>query len=83
MEGTAFGRYRLVKMLGRGGMGEVWRADDTATERVVALKLLQTHLVNDPSFEQRFRREARAAAGLKNPHIVPIYDFGEINGRFS
>lgn len=80
-EGRPFGRYRLIELLGRGGMGEVWRAFDTGTERVVALKLLRTHLVDDPSFEQRFRREARAAADLDHPYVVPIYDFGEIEGR--
>ena len=81
MEGTPFGRYRLVELLGRGGMGEVWRAFDTATERVVALKVLPAHLADDPLFQQRFRREARAAAGLNDPHVVPIHDFGEIEGR--
>jgi serine/threonine protein phosphatase PrpC/predicted Ser/Thr protein kinase len=81
LDGTPFGRYRLVKLLGRGGMGEVWRAFDTATDRVVALKVLPAHLVDDKMFQQRFRREARAAAALNDPHIVPIHDFGEIDGR--
>ena len=81
MDGTPFGRYRLIELLGRGGMGEVWRAFDTETQRVVALKLLPPHLASDPQFEQRFRREAFAAAGLANPHIVPIHYFGEIDGR--
>ncbi|WP_082946872.1 serine/threonine-protein kinase PknH/PknJ [Mycobacterium sp. ACS4054] len=81
MEGTPFGRYRLVDLLGRGGMGEVWRAFDTVTERTVAIKVLPTHLADDNLFQQRFRREARAAAGLDEPHVVPIFDFGEIDGR--
>lgn len=81
MEDTPFGRYRLVELLGRGGMGEVWRAFDTATERVVAIKLLPPHLANDDAFIERFRREARIAASLEEPHIVPIYDFGEIDDR--
>lgn len=81
MDGTTFGRYRLVGLLGRGGMGEVWRAFDTATDRVVALKVLPAHLVDDQKFQQRFRREAKAAAGLNDPHVVPIHDFGEIDGR--
>lgn len=81
MEGTPFGRYRLVELLGRGGMGEVWRAFDTVTERTVAIKVLPPHLADDNQFQQRFRREAKAAAGLDEPHVVPIFDFGEIEGR--
>jgi serine/threonine protein kinase len=81
MEGTPFGRYRLIELLGRGGMGEVWKAFDTVTNRVVAVKVLPANLANDPQFEQRFRREAFAAAGLANPHVVPIHTFGEIDGR--
>ena len=61
MEGTAFGRYRLVELLGRGGIGEVWRAHDTATYRVVAVKVLPPHLAQDSGFSERFRREAHAA----------------------
>jgi len=81
LEGTPFGRYRLVELLGQGGMGDVWRAYDTVTDRVVAVKVLPAHLANDQTFQERFRREARAAAGLNNPHVVPIHDFGEIDGR--
>ena len=81
MEGTPFGRYRLLVLLGRGGMGEVWRAFDTATDRVVAVKVLPEALASDPVFEQRFRREAFAAAGLTDPHVVPIHNFGDIDGR--
>ena len=81
MDGTPFGRYKLVELLGRGGMGDVWRAYDTVTDRVVAVKVLPAHLADDQTFQERFRREARAAAGLNNPHVVPIHDFGEIDGR--
>lgn len=82
MEGTPFGRYRLLDLLGRGGMGEVWRARDTATNnRTVAIKLLPAHLANDQEFVWRFRREADAAAQLNNPHIIPIHTYGEIGGR--
>ena len=80
-EGTPFGRYKLIELLGRGGMGEVWRAHDTAIDRIVALKMLLPHYASDPDFEQRFRREARAAARLDDPHVVPIYDVGEIDDR--
>jgi serine/threonine kinase PknH len=76
-----FGRYQLVSLLGEGGMGEVWRAHDTVTDRVVAIKLLPPRLSKDDDFQQRFRREAHAAARLETPHVVPIYDYGEIDGR--
>jgi serine/threonine protein kinase len=81
VEGTPFGRYRLVELLGRGGMGEVWKAFDTATQRVVAVKVLPAQLAADPVFEKRFRREAFTAASLNEPHVVPIHNFGEIEGR--
>jgi serine/threonine protein kinase len=80
-DGTPFGRYRLLGLLGRGGMGEVWRAFDTVTERVVALKVLPAQYAYDALFQERFRREARSAAALDEPHVVPIHDFGEIDGR--
>ncbi len=81
MEATSFGRYRLQDLLGRGGMGEVWRAYDTATNRIVAIKLLPPQLAADQTFVARFRREAEAAAQLNNPHIIPIHNYGEIEGR--
>ena len=81
MEDTPFGRYRLLELLGRGGMGEVWRAHDTATDRIVAVKVLPAHLAQDETFLQRFRREAHAAARLNNPHVIPIHNYGEIDGR--
>ncbi len=81
MDGTPFGRYRLVELLGRGGMGEVWRAFDTAMNRVVALKLLPPNLADDEQYQARFRREAQMAARLDEPHVVPIHDFGEIDDR--
>jgi serine/threonine protein kinase len=81
VDGAPFGHYRLIELLGRGGMGEVWRAHDTAIDRTVAIKMLLPHFAQDKTFEQRFRREARAAARLDDPHVVPIYDVGEINGR--
>src|ERR1700731_4089420 len=62
-------------------MGEVWKAFDTATQGVVAVKVLPAQLAADPVFEQRFRREAFTAAALSEPHVVPIHNFGEIDGR--
>jgi serine/threonine protein kinase len=80
-QGTPFGQYRLIELIGRGGMGEVWRAYDSTTQRVVAVKVLSAGVADDKTFEQRFRREALAAAGLSDPHVVPIHHFGEIEGR--
>jgi serine/threonine kinase PknH len=81
LDGRPFGRYRLIALLGRGGMGEVWRAFDTATNRTVAIKVLPAHLGQDHTFAQRFRREAEAAAQLNSPHVIPIHGYGEIDGR--
>ncbi|MGY1787198.1 protein kinase domain-containing protein [Geodermatophilus sp. SYSU D00698] len=76
-----FGRYLLEEMIGAGGMGEVWRARDTRFDRLVALKLLPEALNRDTEFAARFRRESYVAARLREPHVVPIHDFGEIDGR--
>ena len=81
MDATPFGHYQLQKLIGRGGMGEVYRAYDTKTDRIVALKVLPHHLAEDATFQQRFRRESQAAAGLNDPHVVPIHGYGEIDGR--
>ncbi|WP_029116277.1 bifunctional serine/threonine-protein kinase/transporter substrate-binding domain-containing protein [Mycobacterium sp. URHB0044] len=81
MDATPFGHYQLLELLGRGGMGQVFRARDTVTDRIVALKVLPSHLAGDPVFQQRFRREAHAAAGLTDPHVVPIHGYGEIDGQ--
>ena len=81
MDATPFGHYQLQQLIGRGGMGEVYLAYDTKTDRVVALKVLPHHLAEDATFQQRFRRESQAAAGLNDPHVVPIHGFGEIDGR--
>ncbi|HEY6649710.1 MAG TPA: bifunctional serine/threonine-protein kinase/transporter substrate-binding domain-containing protein [Mycobacterium sp.] len=81
MDATPFGHYQLQQLIGRGGMGEVYRAYDTKTDRIVALKVLPHHLAEDATFQQRFRRESQAAAGLNDPHVVPIHGYGEIDGR--
>ncbi|MBF6222665.1 serine/threonine protein kinase [Nocardia abscessus] len=81
MNGIAFGRYRLQELIGEGGMGQVWRAYDTVTDRIVAIKLLPEHFAVDPSFRERFRREAHDTAQLREPHVVPIHGYGEIDGH--
>ncbi|MBB5957975.1 WD40 repeat protein [Saccharothrix tamanrassetensis] len=75
-----FGPYRILGMLGQGGMGVVYRAHDTVNDRVVALKKLPAS-VADPEFRARFQRESRLAAALSHPNIVPVHDFGEIDGQ--
>ncbi|PSL43174.1 serine/threonine-protein kinase [Saccharothrix carnea] len=77
----AFGPYRVGELLGRGGMGEVHRAHDTAHDRVVALKRLSAVHNDDEEFRARFRRESRIAARLREPHVIPIHAYGEIDGR--
>jgi serine/threonine protein kinase len=76
-----FGPYRMEGLIARGGMGEVHRAYDTRHDRVVALKLLTDHAATDEDFRKRFKREAHAAARLREPHVIPIHAYGEIDGR--
>ena len=77
------GRYRLVELLGQGGMATIYRATDTGLNRDVALKLLRPEYLRDPDFSSRFRQEAQAAASLSHPNVVTVYDYGEDpNGPF-
>src|SRR6266700_1662166 len=76
-QGQMLGRYRMIRLIGRGGMGEVWLAEDTELRRQVAVKLLPSVLASDESYLHAFEYEARAAAALEHPHILPVHDFGE------
>jgi len=74
--GTLLGRYRLLERAGAGGMSEVWRAEDQTLHRTVAVKVIHDPIAADPTFAERFLREARLVAGLEHPHILSVYDFG-------
>ncbi|MFI7664201.1 serine/threonine-protein kinase [Nocardia sp. NPDC049526] len=78
--GGSFGNYHLERLVGRGGMGEVWSARDR-TGSTVALKVLSAAYSADPGYRRRFEREARLGAQVRNPHIVPIHAFGEVDGH--
>lgn len=78
---TWFGHYRLDRLLGTGGTGQVWLARDTVADRAVALKVLACSHAADPTCRLRFTREARLAAQAPGPHRVPIHTFGELDGR--
>ncbi|MFE3100883.1 serine/threonine-protein kinase [Nocardia tengchongensis] len=78
--GSRFGQYELRRLLGVGGMGEVYEAYDTVRDRVVAVKLLDVDLARQPTYVERFRRESRTAAKLQEPHVIPVHDWGEVDG---
>jgi serine/threonine protein kinase len=78
--GTMFGPYEIRSLIGAGGMGEVYRAYDTVKDRTVAVKLLRPVFAADRGFQDRFRRESRLAAQLQEPHVIPVHDWGEIDG---
>jgi hypothetical protein len=78
--GLRLGPYRVDERIGRGGMGEVYRARDTRLDRLVAIKVLPAHVAGDADLKQRFEREARTLATISDPHICPVFDVGQQDG---
>ena len=79
---TVDGRYKILGRIGSGGMADVYLAQDTHLGREVALKVLHRRFAQDAEFVERFRREAKAAAGLQHPNVVGVYDRGDHDGTY-
>ena len=80
--GSQIGVYAIETELGRGGMGVVYRAEDLALRRPVALKVLLPHLLDDSAARARFQREIQTTVAIEHPHVVPVYAAGLEEGRF-
>ncbi|MFN2569201.1 MAG: protein kinase, partial [Candidatus Dormibacteria bacterium] len=78
--GGTIGNYRIEGVLGGGGMGQVYRGMHVLLQRPAAIKVMHPHLAAEPAFRARFIQEAKAAAALRHPHIVEVYDFGDERG---
>ena len=81
MIGRTISHYKILSEVGRGGMGVVYKAEDTKLERPVALKFLAAHAIEDPEHKARFVREAKAAARLDHQNICPVYEIDEADGQ--
>src|SRR3954470_7256987 len=79
--GSEFGDWRIDRLIGRGGMGVVYRATDRRLNRPVAIKLIADDRAGDPGFRERFEREAQLTAAIDHPNVIPVYAAGEIDGQ--
>ena len=77
----SLGEYTITRLLGRGGMAEVYEGFDADLDRPVAIKVILPEVGGEPGFEERFRREARLVASLRHPHIVQVFDFAVVDGK--
>lgn len=82
LPGYQFGQYRIVDVVGQGGMATVYKAYQPSVDRYVAIKMLSPDLTQNENFVKRFASEAKAVAALEHPHILPLFDFGELNGTY-
>src|SRR3954453_1002779 len=81
MIGSTVSHYRILYKLGEGGMGIVYKAQDTRLERLVALKFLPVGIASEPLAKQRFINEAKAASALNHPNVAVVYDVGEVDSH--
>jgi serine/threonine protein kinase len=79
--GARIGAYSIERLLGRGGMGNVYLARQARPDRLVAIKLISPELANDPGVRARFERESELAARIEHPNVVPVYEVGEHDGQ--
>lgn len=81
LSGQTLGQYEIGQMLGQGGMSTVYFAHQKSIGRTVAIKIMPSYFMGEPNFLQRFEREVKVIAGLQHPRVLPVYDYGQLEGR--